>query len=122
MVNRASSFPIAERSGLIQRAGRPGLSTRACKSRPASGTRPGLRVRVAVNLSRSKLRRPTCPRRIAAALAKHQSTRPAFDLRITRSVAMEDAGHMPFFTDLAAVGVHISIDDFGSGYSSPAWT
>ena len=62
------------------------------------------------------------PEHIAAALAKHQINPDLLTCEITESVAMEDTeATLRFFTDLAAVGVHISIDDFGSGYSSLAY-
>jgi diguanylate cyclase len=62
------------------------------------------------------------PQHIGAALARHQINPDLLTCEITESVAMEDTeSTVRFFSELAAVGVHISIDDFGSGYSSLAY-
>jgi EAL domain-containing protein (putative c-di-GMP-specific phosphodiesterase class I) len=79
-------------------------------------------MRVAVNLSAQQLRQASLPAHIAAALAKHQINPDLLTCEITESVAMEDTeATLRLFNELAAVGVHISIDDFGSGYSSLAY-
>jgi diguanylate cyclase (GGDEF)-like protein len=113
-------IPIAERSGLINAMG-AWVIDEAC--RQARVWRDGgLRMRVAVNLSAHQLRQRDLPQRIAAALRKHQINPDLLTCEITESVAMEDTeATLRFFSELAAVGVHISIDDFGSGYSSLAY-
>jgi EAL domain-containing protein (putative c-di-GMP-specific phosphodiesterase class I) len=79
-------------------------------------------MRVAINLSAHQLRQHDLPAHITSALVKHQINPDLLTCEITESVAMEDTeSTMRFFTELAAVGVHISIDDFGSGYSSLAY-
>ena len=55
--------------------------------------------------------------RIAAALKRHQINPSLLTCEITESAAMEDAeGTQAIFERLAAVGVHLSIDDFGTGF------
>ena len=79
-------------------------------------------MRVAINLSAHQLRQSDLPQHIAAALTRHQINPGLLTCEITESVAMEDTeATMRFFDELAVVGVHISIDDFGSGYSSLAY-
>ena len=120
MISPNIFIPMAERSGLINSLG-AWVIDEACRQARVWRDQ-GLRMRVAVNLSAHQLRQPELPRHIAAALARHQINPDLLTCEITESVAMEDTeATMRFFTELAAVGVHISIDDFGSGYSSLAY-
>ncbi|MGL6109189.1 MAG: putative bifunctional diguanylate cyclase/phosphodiesterase, partial [Rubrivivax sp.] len=120
MISPSVFIPIAERSGLIIALG-AWVIDEACRQARVWRDE-GLRMRVAINLSAHQLRHDGLPSHIAAALAKHQINPDLLTCEITESVAMEDtAATMRFFTELAAVGVHISIDDFGSGYSSLAY-
>ena len=75
-------------------------------------------MRVAINLSVHQLRQPDLAERIAAALKRHQINPQPADLRDhAGSAAMEDAeGTQAILERLAAVGVHLSIDDFGTGF------
>ena len=113
-------IPMAERNGLINSLG-AWVIDEACRQARAWRDQ-GLRMRVAVNLSAHQLRQRDLPQRIAAALARHQINPDLLTCEITESVAMEDTeATLRFFSELDAVGVHISIDDFGSGYSSLAY-
>lgn len=113
-------IPMAERHGLINALG-AWVIDEACRQARAWRDE-GLRMRVAINLSAHQLRQRDLPQRIAQALRKHQINPDLLTCEITESVAMEDTeATLRFFTELAAVGVHISIDDFGSGYSSLAY-
>jgi EAL domain-containing protein (putative c-di-GMP-specific phosphodiesterase class I) len=113
-------IPMAERSGLINALG-AWVIDEACRQARAWRDE-GLRMRVAINLSAHQLRQRDLPQRIADALRKHQINPDLLTCEITESVAMEDTdATLRFFTELAEVGVHISIDDFGSGYSSLAY-
>jgi diguanylate cyclase (GGDEF)-like protein len=120
MISPTLFIPMAERGGVINTLG-AWVIDEAC--RQARVWRDvGLRMRVAVNLSAHQLRQCDLPQRIAQTLAKHQVNPDLLTCEITESVAMEDTeATMRVFTELAAVGVHISIDDFGSGYSSLAY-
>ena len=120
MISPNVFIPIAERSGLINSLG-AWVIDEACKQARIWRDQ-GLRMRVAVNLSAQQLRQASLPAHIAAALAKHQINPDLLTCEITESVAMEDTeATLRLFNELAAVGVHISIDDFGSGYSSLAY-
>jgi len=120
MISPVIFIPMAERSGLINALG-AWVIDEACKQARIWRDQ-GLRMRVAVNLSAQQLRQADLPAHIAAALARHQINPDLLTCEITESVAMEDTeATLRFFNDLAAVGVHISIDDFGSGYSSLAY-
>jgi diguanylate cyclase (GGDEF)-like protein len=113
-------IPMAERNGLINALG-AWVIDEACRQARAWRDQ-GLRMRVAINLSAHQLRQRDLPQRISAALTRHQINPDLLTCEITESVAMEDTdATMRFFSELDAVGVHISIDDFGSGYSSLAY-
>jgi diguanylate cyclase (GGDEF)-like protein len=117
MISPGVFIPIAERSGLILALG-TWVIDEACRQARAWRDE-GLRMRVAINLSVHQLRQADLAAHIGAALAKHQINPDLLTCEITESVAMEDTeATVRVFTELAAVGVHISIDDFGSGYSS----
>jgi diguanylate cyclase (GGDEF)-like protein len=120
MISPAVFIPMAERSGLIIALGAWVIDQACAQARVWRDQ--GLRMRVAINLSAHQLRQSQLPARIAAALSKHQINPDLLTCEITESVAMEDTDATTrFFSELAAVGVHISIDDFGSGYSSLAY-
>ena len=120
MISPAIFIPMAERSGLINKIG-GWVIDEACRQARAWRDQ-GLRMRVAVNLSAHQLRQRDLPQHIAAALDRHQINPDLLTCEITESVAMEDTETTArFFAELDAVGVHISIDDFGSGYSSLAY-
>ena len=98
MISPTVFIPIAERSGLINSPGALG-HRRGLRAGPV-WREPGLRMRVAINLSGQQLRQADLPARIAAALAKHQINPDLLTCEITESVAMEntDATHA-FFTN-----------------------
>ncbi len=119
MVSPGIFIPIAERSGLIHAIG-AWVIDEACKQ-ARIWRNQGLRLRVAINLSVHQLRHPDLPKHIAAALARHQINPELLTCEITESVALENTeAALRFFSELPAVGVHVSIDDFGSGYSNLA--
>lgn len=117
LISPAVFIPIAERFGLIGTIGN-WVIEEACRQ-IRQWRDGGLRMRVAVNLSVHQLRQSDLSERIAAALSQQDINPKLLTCEITESVAMEDTeSTKAFFRKLAAAGVHISIDDFGSGYSS----
>ncbi len=120
MISPTVFIPLAEHNGLIMALG-AWVIDEACRQARVWRDQ-GMRMRVAINLSAHQLRQSDLPAHISAALAKHQINPDLLTCEITESVAMEDTeATMRFFSDLAAAGVHISIDDFGAGYSSLAY-
>ncbi len=112
-------IPLAERHGLIGPLG-DWVIREACRQ-AAAWRRLGMRMRVAVNLSGAQLRQGDLVARIESALSAHQIPAGRFTCEVTETVAMEDteAAHQAF-ERLRAAGVHVSIDDFGTGHSSLA--
>jgi diguanylate cyclase (GGDEF)-like protein len=119
MVSPSVFIPLAERYGLIVAIG-DWVIQEACRQSAAWRQR-GLRMRVAVNLSGVQLRQDDLVKRLEAALKKHKIPPARFTCEITESVAMEDTSvTRDAFERLRRAGVHVSIDDFGTGHSSLA--
>jgi diguanylate cyclase (GGDEF)-like protein len=119
MVSPSVFVPLAERHGLIDPIGR-WVIDEACRQ-AALWRGEGLRMRIAVNLSAQQLRHEQLVPHIEAALARHGIPAGRLTCEITESVAMEDTEHTrAAFERLRAAGLHVSIDDFGTGHSSLA--
>ena len=120
MVSPVVFIPIAERYGLINAMGRWVIDEACRQARAWRDT--GLRMRVAINLSVHQLRQPDLAEWITAALQRHQINPDLLTCEITESSAMDDIEMtMRVLGQLDRVGVHLSIDDFGTGHSSLAW-
>ena len=117
MVSPVVFIPIAERYGLIGALGR-WVIDEACRQARAWRD-SGLRMRVAINLSVHQLRQADLAEQIGAALLRHQINPNLITCELTESAAMDDTDLTTrVLGQLASVGVHISIDDFGTGHSS----
>lgn len=78
-----------------------------------------LDVRVAVNLSASLVDDLTFPERMAALLQKYEVPGGMLGIELTESTAMTDATKaMDIFLRLCVNDISLSIDDFGTGFSS----
>jgi diguanylate cyclase (GGDEF)-like protein len=119
MVSPAVFIPVAERHGLIGAIGDWVVQE---ATRQAGAWRDlGLRMRVAINVSASQLHREDFCERLGAALQRHRLVPQRFTCEITETLAMEDTeATRRAFEQLGALGVHVSIDDFGTGHSSLA--
>ena len=117
MVSPGVFIPMAERYGLITQLG-SWVIDEAC--RQAREWRDlGLRLKVAINLSAHQLRQASLASEIADALNKHQINPDLITCEITETSAMEDVTTtVRVLGELDTLGVHLSIDDFGTGHSS----
>jgi diguanylate cyclase (GGDEF)-like protein len=107
--------PIAEASGLIIRLGEWVLRA-AC----TEATRWPNDIEIAVNLSPRQLE-PELPQLVRDILAETGLHSDRLVLEITEATAMADAPETQrIIEELHAMGVHFSIDDFGTGHSSIA--
>ena len=110
-------IPLAERHGLIGGIGR-WVFEEACRQ-AAAWREQGLRMRVAVNISGHELRQDGLVEHLQATLRRHGIPPARMTVEITESVAMEDTAHTrAAFERLREAGLHVSIDDFGTGHSS----
>ena len=120
MVSPVVFIPLAERYGLIGALGQ-WVIDEACRQARAWRD-SGLRMRVAINLSVHQLRQVDLAERIGAALQRHKINPDLITCELTESAAMDDTEvTMRVLGELAALGLHISIDDFGTGHSSLAY-
>ena len=119
MISPSVFVPLAERHGLIASIGL-WVIEEACRQ-AAEWREAGLRMRIAVNISGHQLRRDDLVDQIEASLRRHGIPPHRLTCEITESVAMEDtAVTREAFERLRRAGLHVSIDDFGTGHSSLA--
>lgn len=119
MVSPDRFVPLAERHGLIDEIG-SWVVEEACRQ-AAQWREGGLRMRIAINVSGLQFRRQDWVNQLCASLARHQIPPGRLTCEITETVAMEDTEvtHQAF-ERLRKAGLHLSIDDFGTGHSSLA--
>ncbi|HEY6133405.1 MAG TPA: bifunctional diguanylate cyclase/phosphodiesterase [Rubrivivax sp.] len=112
-------IPIAERCGLIGAIGNWVVDE---ATRQAALWRDsGLRMRVAINVSGYQMRQHDFVDRLMRSLEERALKPSRFTCEITETIAMEDTlVTLQAFERLGRVGVHVSIDDFGTGHSSLA--
>ena len=112
--------PLAERYGLIAQLGNWVIEDACRQARVWRDA--GLKMRVAINLSAYQMRQHDLVDRIQAALKTYGIKPERLTCEITESVAMEDTQVTQVtFERLGRAGVHVSIDDFGTGHSSLAY-
>ncbi len=112
-------IPLAERHGLIRQIGRWAIE-QACRQ-AAVWREQGLRMRIAVNISADQFHQVDFIDHLEETLVKSGIPPARFTCEITESVAMQDTEHArEAFEKLRALGIHVSIDDFGTGHSSLA--
>ena len=116
-ISPAVFIPLAEATGQIVGIG-DWVLEQACRSWSAwqkAGINPGY---LAINISRVQFRR-RFSRRLAELMSTHGIPPQALELEITESVLLDD--HNQVAEELAALraaGMTLSLDDFGTGFSS----
>lgn len=118
LLSPAEFIPLAEETGLIIPLGEWVLN-QACAQNKEWQTRGLFHMRVAVNLSGYQLQQNDFLEVVKNALEQTGLDSQYLELEITETVIMQN----PDFTvsvldELRNMGIHISIDDFGMGYSS----
>jgi diguanylate cyclase (GGDEF)-like protein/PAS domain S-box-containing protein len=110
----------AERTGLIEPLTRWAFGT--ALKRLVDWKDTGLELSIAVNLSARNLHEESLPNLVAHLLEEYDVSAEKLILEITESAIMLDPdGASRVVQALADMGVRLSIDDFGSGYSSLAY-
>lgn len=121
MVSPAQFIPLAEESGLIVPIGRWVLDE-ACRQARLWQVAAGRAISVAVNLSTRQMMDDDIVGAVRDALAAHDLPATRLELEITESAAVSDTEQARGMLDrLGELGVSVSIDDFGVGYSSLAY-
>ena len=121
MVFPTEFISVAEETGIIVAIGRWVLRE-ACRQNAAwqqAGLRP---LRVAVNLSARQFRSASLIDEIDAALSETTLSASLLELEITESMVMENPERVIKLLDkFRSRGIHLSLDDFGTGHSSLAY-
>jgi EAL domain-containing protein (putative c-di-GMP-specific phosphodiesterase class I) len=114
LVSPADFIPIAEETGLIVPLGEWVLRT-AC----ATAAKWPRHIRIAVNLSPVQFRARGLVAMVTSALAAAGLDPKRLELEVTETALLEDdEATVAILHQLRALGVRISLDDFGVGYSS----
>jgi diguanylate cyclase len=120
LVPPADFLPLAEVHGLMGPLTEWVLA--AAVEQLADWRGRGLDLRASVNLSASNLLDTGLPTRLAELLLRHQVPPASVVIEVTESVLLTDPERsLAVVADLAALGVTVSMDDYGTGYSSLAY-
>ena len=113
-------IPLAEQTGLIIPLTLWVLETAARQC--SDWLRVGLELSIAVNLSMWDLRELTLPNTIGALLERYALPAHLLRVELTESVVMTDVERtLDILNRLSKLGIQISVDDYGTGYSSLAY-
>ncbi|MGF6770706.1 diguanylate cyclase (GGDEF)-like protein/PAS domain S-box-containing protein [Paraburkholderia sp. GAS199] len=118
IVSPAEFIPVAEDTRLIIPMG-AWVIDQACRQL-ASWTEEGLRhLRVSINLSAIQLSDPDLIGTLAGRIAHYRIAPERLELEITETVLMDNAeNYLATINAIRQLGVKLSLDDFGIGYSS----
>jgi len=111
-------IPLAEEIGIIASIDEWVMRS-ACTQARAWQTELGQSLRVSVNLSAQRFRQKNLADMVATILRETQLSPELLCIEITESNVMENMEHTTaILRTLKALGVILSVDDFGKGYSS----
>jgi diguanylate cyclase (GGDEF)-like protein/PAS domain S-box-containing protein len=109
---------LAEENGLIEPLGQ-WVIDRACRQLRQLAQLGYGHLRMAVNVSARQLRQGDFATRVKTLLESHGIASGRLEMEITESLAAESPeATVMLFRDLRALGILLSIDDFGTGHSS----
>jgi EAL domain-containing protein (putative c-di-GMP-specific phosphodiesterase class I) len=117
LVSPAEFIPVAEQTGVISQIG-DHMIRLACRT-VTGWTESGLSIEVAVNVSLLQLRDSGFAARFKQLVGENSASARLITVEITESIAAVDVPSAEEnLRSLAALGATISIDDFGSGFST----
>ncbi|KAA9104979.1 EAL domain-containing protein [Microbacterium rhizomatis] len=112
-------IPAAERSGIIHDLGRFMLDE--CLAMHDRFVATGRAIDVSVNVSSMQLTRSSFVDYLIAQAAKRSPGAPTMTIEITESMPVSDMSVIvPRLEEVRALGVGVSLDDFGTGHASLA--
>jgi len=113
----ANFIPLAEDTGAIHEIGRY-MIDQGFKC-AADWARRGIPLSISVNVSPIQLRNSVIVEHIAANLDRRSVAPEMFSIEITESLPLEDLpATVERLNEIRSLGIGVSIDDFGSGYST----
>ena len=122
LVSPAEFVPVAEESGLVGELGVWAMrtATRAAMAlRSSTRWQEGEAPRVALNISSLQLADPGLVPRLVAAVQAEGGQPRWLEVELTESIQLaEDPDWQERLRQLRQAGFHLSLDDFGAGYSS----
>ncbi len=111
-------IPLAEDIGLIARVGEWVLRN-ACEQMRSWQSRGAPPMRMSVNVSPRQFQQRDFTANVRRIVRESGLEPSSLDLEITESIAMHDVAHTGrVLSELADLGIQISMDDFGTGHSS----
>jgi predicted signal transduction protein with EAL and GGDEF domain len=120
LVAPSEFIPFAEQTGFIRQITQSVMARAVAQC--VQWRREGLRMHVSINISARDLLDPELGERFAVLLAENGCQASWIALEITESAILDDPGHaLRNLERLHALGCRISIDDYGTGYSSLAY-
>ncbi|MCW2568132.1 MAG: domain S-box-containing protein/diguanylate cyclase protein [Mycobacterium sp.] len=120
LLSPADFLPLAEETGLIIPIGAWVLRTAV--EHVATWAREGRRLGVCINLSARELTRPGLLEELDETTADHQVDPGQLNVEITENAAATDLdATIGRVGALRERGAHVSLDDFGTRYSSLSW-
>ncbi len=118
MISPDVFIPIAEHSGLINDIG-DWVIEEACRHIKQLENRGFHKIRISVNVSIAQFRDPNFVDKICHTIEIFNVAPESIELEITESILMENPKVViQALNDLNAHGINISLDDFGTGFSS----
>jgi EAL domain-containing protein (putative c-di-GMP-specific phosphodiesterase class I) len=111
-------IPLAEETGLIRPMSEWLIRT-ACAQNKTWQNTGNSHLSLAINISALEFKHSNLPQQIAQALKGTRMAAHALELEITETIAMDNVDFtLEILDQLSAMGLQISIDDFGTGHSS----
>jgi len=118
VVNPAEFISVAEQSGQIDKLDDWVIAT-VCRQIRQWQDAGIPTVPVAINVSGLRFASRDFPQYLLEQIHQHDIPPSAVTLEITETAAMKDiAQSLETLVELQALGIHVALDDFGSGYSS----
>jgi EAL domain-containing protein (putative c-di-GMP-specific phosphodiesterase class I) len=118
LVSPAQFIPVAEETRLIIPIG-AWVIAEACRQIAAWNAEGLPDLRVSINLSAIQLRDPDLISTLASSLEQYCVAPERLELEITETVLMDNAeNYLATIQSIRELGVKLSLDDFGIGYSS----
>ncbi|MCK5664698.1 MAG: EAL domain-containing protein, partial [Thiotrichaceae bacterium] len=112
-------IPIAEDSGFILELGHFIIDQSIQDIARLSNTNDSFDLQLSINISVRQFLESGFLEKLKSSLITHKLPSKQLTLEITESIFIDDFEYMlPLFQEIRALGIKISLDDFGTGFSS----